>query len=227
MNKLIALLRNKPLYQAAGEGAAGAAPAPAEPPVVEGAAPPASLLGEGASAPEGGAAPNPPPVAEAVAPLTLADIAIPEGYTVPEEAMTSFLGLMNDPELSPAVRATKLVELQASVVQSIGESLAKEIETTWTETRNQWKKEAEALPELGGDKLPLTLSTIKKGLDSLKVDKSFYEALNLTGAGDHPAVIRVLHALTKNLVEGGPVSGQPTRAPLSQAERMFGNSTKE
>jgi len=151
-------------------------------------------------------------------PLIIDNITLPEGVTIADEAMTEFLDVMNDTELSVADRAQKLVDLQ------LGQSaLAEEAQQeAWTGVQNEWREAAVALPEIGGDKLPSTLADIKSGLDKLGADKETYAALDLTGAGNHPAIIKILHAATAHLTEGRPTpDGRPAGGNLTQAERMF------
>jgi hypothetical protein len=132
-------------------------------------------------------------------------------------ALDKAIEVMNDSALSPKERLQKLVDLQANLVQRANEAS----EAAWTGMQNQWRQEAEALPDIGGAKLPETLATIKKGLDLSGADKAFYEAMVLTGAGNNPHVIRVLHALTKNLSESKPVLGEPPKGKLPLEARLY------
>lgn len=226
MNKLIARLLKQPLWNAAGGGAAGGTPSGA-PPQADPAPAPSLLGGEPNTPPVGEGNPPATPPAEPAAPLTVQDITLPEGVSIPDETMTEFLGLMNDAQLSPNERANKLINLQQNFITSSLEAVGKQLETNWKDTQDQWRSQSQALPEIGGAKLPETLATIKKGLDAVGASKETYAALDLTGAGNHPEVIRVLHALTKNLAEGRPVSGGPTKGPLTHADKMFGGMKQE
>ena len=203
------------------EGNSAAADGGASPPTSEGAAEGAttqspSLLSGAADEGTGGAAES-----AAEAPLTAADITLPEGVTVDEASMASALEVMNAADLSPKERLEKLISLQHEVMTRAAKESEDASLKLWNDTQDQWRKEAQALPELGGAALPKTLATIKKGLEAVGADKSVFEALDVTGAGNHPAIIRVLHALTAKLAEGGPQSGTPTRSSLSQAERLY------
>lgn len=200
----------------------GTEPAPAE----------GSLLGDGATPPapagnEGGGSQAAP---EGSAPLTLESVKLPEGFedvvleTVGEgadakqvTALSKALDIMNDAAMSPADRLQKLVDLQQSVVSLTANAAAE----AWTGMQTQWRQEVQALPEIGGAKLPETLATIKKGLDQSGADKAFYDAMTLTGAGNNPAVVKVLYALTKNLSEGKPVLGEPPKGKLPIEARLY------
>ena len=191
---------------------AGDSPAPAgdQPaPAPEGA--PASLIsGETAA----------PPVTPEE-PLTIDSIKAPEGVELNAEQLTSFLELMNTPDLTRAELAQKLVDYQVTTQQAAGEAANAAAISMWDDTQSQWQKEVTALPEIGGNALPATLATIKKGLMQAGATKATFEALDLTGAGNHPEMVRILHSLTKGLGEAPPVQGSPPSGTLSQAERLF------
>lgn len=167
-----------------------------------------------------------------MAPLTRNDLTLPEGFadvvldTVGEgeaavqiTALDRALEVMNDTALSPRDRVQKLVELQSMLASRA----AKEAETAWTTMQNEWRQQAAALPEIGGAAMPQTVATIQKGLKVAGATPAFFEAMALTGAGNHPEVLRVLHALTKNLSEGAPVSGTPPKGKLSPEQRLYPN----
>lgn len=165
-----------------------------------------------------------PPVAEE--PITAESIVAPEGITLDEEQLTPFLEIMNSPDLSRAELAQKLVDYQVSSQTAAGEAAEEAATSMWNDTQKEWQTAATALPEIGGAALPETLATIKKGLTAAGADKATFEALNLTGAGNHPALIKVLHSLTKGYAETPPVTGAPPEGKLSQADRMYAGRTE-
>lgn len=234
MNKLSGVRWPEPLWNVASEGAGGTA-SPSEPPVepadaVAAETPgvkPTLLGGDGAPPSEGGDQAAEEKPAEVVAPLTAQDLTLPEGLEVPEETLTEFLSVMNDSELDPKGRAEKLLGLQQSFMTTVLEDVGKHLETSWNETIEGWEKQVQALPEIGGKALPQTLATIKKGLETVGATKETFQAFDLTGAGSNPEIVRVLFALTKHLAEGSPVSGSPTKGPLTLEQKMFGNMKQE
>lgn len=208
-----------PLWDAATEGTPAATP-PATTSLIDGESP--APAGEGEGTPPAAGENTSPAGGEALAPLTVADITVPEGFEIPDETMTGFLDIMNNAEMAPADRAAALIALQTQAMTASQEAAATANETLWNETQTAWRTEAQALPEIGGAKLPETLATIKKGLEAVGADQATFDAFNLTGAGNHPHIIKVLHALTKPLMEGGHVSGTPAQSQLSQADKLFG-----
>jgi hypothetical protein len=142
---------------------------------------------------------------------------------IPEATLASALDVMNDAALSPKERLQKLVDIQAAALQD----MVAEQTSAWNTLQEQWRQQSQALPEIGGQRLTESLAQIKKGLDSAGANPAFYDALTVTGAGNHPEVIRVLHALTKPFVEKSPVSGSPPKGSLSAAERLYPSMAKE
>lgn len=166
---------------------------------------------------------------EAFTPLAATDIELPEGVEVSEADMNSFLGIMNNRELTPAQQGQQLVALQLEMAQNAQDAATQAGQTLWEETQNNWRAEAQALPEIGGDQLDRTLADIKKGLQVAGADDATFEALNVTGAGNHPAIIKLLHKLTEPLVEKTPVHGDATGGSpkLSHAQILFGGQSQE
>jgi len=160
---------------------------------------------------------------ETVEPLTADSFTIPEGVEVSEELLGGFTELMNDDKMSRAELAQGIIDLQIESTQTAMESAQEAAQTLWTDTQTEWQDAIRADPEMGGENWDKTAATIKKGMESVGATKETFAALDLTGAGNHPEIVRVLHALTKKLVEGGPVRGNQTQAPRSQADRMFGS----
>jgi hypothetical protein len=144
---------------------------------------------------------------------------------LPDEHAETFLSAMNDNELSPADRAQKLVDLQSTLMQSAATSFEEASTQLWMDTQTEWKGQIEALPEIGGKALPATLATIKQGLLNVGATDATFQALDITGAGNHPEMVRVLHALTKGIVEGNNVSGDPPTTKLSAADTLYGASS--
>lgn len=158
------------------------------------------------------------------APLTVEDLALGDDVEVNEEAMTSFLEVMNNEEFTPAERARELINLQATTMETAIATAQEAVQQQWDEQQDEWQNAVRAMPEIGGDNLDESLATIKQGLRQAGATDETFAALDATGAGNHPEIIRVLHALTKGLKEGGPVTGEPPRANLSQADKMFGTN---
>lgn len=222
------LLAHKLVWNAPNEGTPNplTAPAPTTDTQIEAAG---SLLdGDGNDSLSGGTGND---TLAADGPVTIDQLSLPEGFEAlvletrkkedgTEEAVLATdeaLRIINDPAMSKKDRAQALFELNTKILTNMVE----EQTATWRAMNDDWISKSKELPEIGGAKLPETLAGIKKGLDTLGATPEFYEALRITGAGNHPEVIRVLYAATKHLKEGAPVSGEPPKGKLTLASALY------
>lgn len=156
--------------------------------------------------------------------LTADSIKLPEGFTAHEPTLGAFIETMNDTTLSREALAQKLVDIQVGMMQEASEAGAK----AWNDLQDTWKQEAEKLPDFGGPKLQPTLNSISRLISEFGGDAAaqtgLREAMDLTGAGNHPQVIAFLGRIANKLVkEGSPVTGSPQagREAQSVAQRLF------
>lgn len=238
------LFNKVPVWQGAGEGTAGQAPAesitdaPAQPSLLSGAAtddagapsgaaPNASQTDQNApqAKPAQGADPAAkadgaaaePPVAFDIAALTL-----PEGITLDESTGKAFTELLNDAALTPQERGQKLFDLYTSNTTSLQTAAQEAQVAAWTDLNTTWRTEVDALPEFKG-KVEVELAAIKQVLvgPEFKAPKEFFSALDLTGAGNHPAVLQMLHKLVAPYREGKPVVGDAAVQAGSRLSAMY------
>ena len=154
---------------------------------------------------------------------------VPEGYELDaglvEEASPIFkeLGLNQE-------QSQKLVDFYSKHALKTSEA---NNEAFWN-LRKEWRDgmiKDEALGKLvdktgkHGPESPLVM-TINRALDGLQNPKlvaDFKDAMELTGAGDNPAFVRVLHALASKVTEGttyatgGPTKGNASRPTAGAA----------
>jgi hypothetical protein len=169
-----------------------------------------------------------PPKAEA--PTEYAEFKVPEGFELASEVSKEAGGLFKEMGLNQE-QAQKLVDFYVTKNQESAEQPFKAYENL----RKEWVDQVKADPEIGsrdGMKAEVR-QTISRGLDAIgnpALVKEFKDAMDLTGAGDHPAFIKAFHALAKMVTEGEPVrgngpspAGQLPRAgrPVSPAKALF------
>ncbi len=156
---------------------------------------------------------------EAAVALAWADLGLSEDITVPEDQQAEFLALLNDPLTDKKAWAGKAL----AVHQKLLEGSAKQLEDHWNQTQATWRDEVSAMPEFAGAKMQPALAEIAKLVDRYG-GKELRQAMNLTGAGNHPQVVRFLHRIAKDINERAPVSGAaPGEARASRETRMYGN----
>jgi hypothetical protein len=163
------------------------------------------------------------------APETYSPWTAPEGYELDaglvEEASPIFreLGLTQE-------QSQKLVDFYSKHSLAAADASLK----AFTDMRAEWRqsmKTDDTLSKLAdssgnfGPRSPL-VDTVNRALDGLQNPKlvaDFKDAMNLTGAGDNPAFVRVLHALASQVTEGtsyaagGPPKGNSARPSAGAA----------
>lgn len=214
----------------------GITPAPAPAPAADPAATPApddtTLLGaepEGkpdgdkpADGVEGDKPADEKPAEEAKpegAPEKYEDFKLPEGVTVDAAAVESFTPIAKELNLSQE-QAQKLVDYFAKVRGDEVQASVKAV----ADLRTGWVGTAKADQEIGGAKFTENLSVAKTALDKFGTPQ-LRDALNQTGLGDHPEVIRFFHRVGRALAEDKVVTGSPGSQAKTLAERMYPNQT--
>lgn len=142
--------------------------------------------------------------ATAADPFDAEKLTLPEGFEKTEQ-YTEFTNIAKELGLSQP-NAQKLIDLHAAVNKAAVENLS----AGWQKQNDEWVAEVKADPEIGGAKLDEVRQTISKLLDNPELtDPKFRAALDFTGAGNNPAVIRTLSRWAKALSEGSAVAGGP------------------
>jgi hypothetical protein len=117
-------------------------------------------------------------------------------------------------------QAQQLIDFQSKLVlnyqRAYEQSEAKQL--------SDWKSAVVNDKEMGGPNLTATLANCGKAIDKFGGGKELREALEFTGAGNHPAVIKFLSAVGKHISEDTLHVGTKTMDPeLSLAKRLFPN----
>lgn len=172
-----------------------------------------------------------PPPAKTDAPSvpeTYAAFRAPDNYTLDPAAVEAALPIFKELGLTQD-QAQKLVDAQ--IAREI--ALAKAPDAAVTAMRNEWRGKTNSDAEL--------LATVDKnsgktGMDAVKINIArtlavlpvdlqveFKDAMNLTGAGDHPAFVRAFNKLASFVTEGSHVTGA---GPSALGQKPPGAPTK-
>jgi hypothetical protein len=168
-----------------------------------------------------GKAPDKP--AEAPAPFDGAKLTLPEGMKADDPNVKAFTDLMSDDKVSPQERGQKLMDLYKTGVEQVRQANVE----AWNTMNTNWIKEVKADPDIGGAKFEPTKASIAKAIDQLgpELSVAFRQGLDVTGAGNHPAIWKGLAKMASILTEGGHVSGNPPSAASPDlASTFFPNS---
>lgn len=131
------------------------------------------------------------------------EFAAPEGVTLDPATIEAATPIFKELGLDQAA-AQKLVDFQSKLMADATKTNLDAAE----KMRTEWRAQVTADKDIGG-KLPEVKATVATAIDSLGAEaaKSFREALDLTGAGDHPAIIKGLFKWAQDRNEGTHVSG--------------------
>lgn len=140
---------------------------------------------------------------------------LPENFEVDESALTEFKSYATEAKLTQE-QGQKLLDL--FVTQQT--KAASAAETSFKSTNEAWRKEIMSDPLLGGDRHEAAFQTIAKALDQYG-GKEAREAFDLTGAGNNPAIIRMIHKMATALSEGTFVQGNVPTRPKSGADILY------
>jgi hypothetical protein len=137
------------------------------------------------------------------------DFTLPKDVKLDEAVLAEFKTVAKQAGLTQEA-AQSLMNLHAKVVQATETAAA----TEFANTNKTWMDTVKADPEIGGAKFDAMRVTVGKGLDAIFPNdpggaRAFREALDFTGAGNNPAVVRGIFRLAKAIVEAGHVSGAP------------------
>lgn len=134
---------------------------------------------------------------------------VPEGVELDEALVGEFTPVAKELGLSQE-GAQKLVDLYSK--QRTAD--VQKLHDAWAKTHEEWTADVKSDKEFGGAALEANLAIAKKAINSEFGGKDLVEALNVTGAGNHPAIVRFFYKLGKAMANdkfeiGGSSSNQP------------------
>lgn len=194
--------------------AAAAEPKPAEPPAVV----PTPAEAKPAEAPAEAAAAEPP---APVAPEPVEyKYDLPETIQMDDATRGSFHTALDAFRADPAAGAQGLIDLHNQTMQQYADHLAAEQQRVWNETRKGWQTEVMGDEQLGGAGFETTMGAIARMRDLLVPESrraAFDNFLTVTGAGDHPEFLRILHNAAR-IYDEAPMPPPGARPPPSNGQ---------
>ncbi len=190
----------------AGNGAAAGAEAAAG----DGLTPPESLLGdkpgEEKKPEEGGEKKEGEGKGEEAKPIEYTDFKVPDGVTLDPAQMDAYKAIAGKHNL-PQETAQELVDMHVAEIKKAQEAPYR----AWNELQTKWRDEVKNDPVIGGANLEKNLASTKAGLQSLLGNDApkFFEALNITGAGNNPDIVRGLMKAAAPHAPATPIAGSP------------------
>lgn len=147
----------------------------------------------------------------------------PEGIEIDQDALAKATPLLRKLNASQE-DAQGLVDVVSDLIKGQVETAREEGVNYWDQQRKTWRDEITADKEYGGDKLKENLHYADKFLDAFGDKESVKEALELTGVGDHPALIKLFIKAGKHFGEGKAVTtGNKAGGETSAADDFYGD----
>ncbi len=165
------------------------------------------------------------------APEEYADFTVPEGMKLEGLDLTDFKSFAKEQDLTQE-QAQKVLDFAGPKIKAMIEQPYR----SWNETQVKWQEEVKADPEIGGTKFGQSIKEagnvfvpgeanpfVKSEADA----KALREALNTTGAGNNPAIVKLFVKMGRVLAEPGHLTGKPAvqnkqEAILSSMYPMMG-----
>lgn len=185
---------------------------------------PAADTAVGASTDSGGADTVPSEGADSVAgddstpaPVDYSTMAVPEGLQVNDAMMTEYKDVLKEANIPPEVGA-KVLTLLPKVLEA--QQAAQQEAFRFTQER--WLGELHALPEFStAAAREQSLTVIGRVLDEYGT-QALRDQFNLTGLGNHPDLVKLLHSVGQALGEGAPA--RPGTPKANSGPKTLGQS---
>ena len=161
--------------------------------------------------------PQPPIVEDAPVRPAYGEFKLPEGVTVDADSLKPATELFAETGLSQD-QAQKFIDLAMARETAAAHKSVQ----AFVDLQNQWVSEIKADPDIGGDRLKNSLASANRAIDRLNVP-GLREALNFTGAGNHPAIVKAFVRLGQMIAEDRFRPGHLARpeVPRSPAEVIY------
>jgi hypothetical protein len=151
-----------------------------------------------------------------------------DGKSLDQSAIDAAIPVFKELNLTQA-QADKLMGVWNGRVEELSKENVKFVEAM----RADWRSQVEKDPDMAGrlDQIKSDIGQFKASLDP-KLRADFEEAMNLTGAGDHPAFVKTFWKMSQSFIEGKHVTGRgpspngqeaPNQPRKSLAEMMYPN----
>lgn len=167
-------------------------------------------------------APEAPP--EPIDPASY-EIKLPEGVTREDPLVAAFLDTAAGNRLDGAAVQAVFDKMLPLVTE-----IRAEPQRAWQTLNAEWQTQVRADPEIGGAKLPATVERVSNVIERFGTP-GLKEALRLTGAANHPEILRFVNRLAEAYTEATPVqtgnSGHVSPPPGRALAAMYPSAAQQ
>ena len=148
---------------------------------------------------------------------------LPDGASVDGEQLEHATALFKEAGL-PQEQAQKFIDLALSREQAAATRGVQ----AFVDLQTKWVSEIKADPEIGGTRFEASMASASRAIDRLGVP-GLKEALNLTGAGNNPAIVKAFVRLGQMVSEDRFMPGRNAApaASRSPAETIYDGNPKQ
>ena len=152
------------------------------------------------------------------------DLTLPEGLEVTDaEQFKAFQKLLSE-KTGSKENAQEMLNYIAAEKTKLETAAAENQRKVWADTNKEWQEKVKTDPVVGGAKLNENLGRISSVIDQFGKDiPTLRQTLTMTGAGNHPDVVRFLHNVSQALKEGSVITAQKSAnvKPASRTSRLY------
>ncbi|ENC6709927.1 hypothetical protein ABKY54_004537 [Vibrio harveyi] len=157
------------------------------------------------------------------------EISIPEGMELDEEALEKFEPLFREMDMTNE-QASKFAaaaqEHFGPMIQNAQQEIIDSMESQWIEQNKAWQKALYSDKEFGGKDAKENFNIAKSVIDRFGGEKqeiaNIRKALSITGAGNHPEVMRLFYRVGKAMQED--TLGRGSDSGGKEEKNFFPNS---
>lgn len=150
------------------------------------------------------------------------DLKLPEDSQLSDDELAKISDTAKELKLTNE-QAQKLVDMQADAESAFQEKA----ETKWKQLTESWVEEVKTDKDLGGDNFEQTMKLADTAMTQFATPE-FKEALNESGYGNHPELVRVFARIGKVMAEDNPIGGQANQGgERSTADVLYPNMKKQ
>lgn len=137
----------------------------------------------------------------------------PEGVVMDEATDKRFRTVLDEFRADPKAGGQKLLDLYAEKTAEMHDNLLRDQHKAFIETRDGWKKQIMADPEIGGSGHQTAITAAARMRDMFASDhpttskeyaqdmKDLNDFMRITGAGDHPVFVKIFHRIAQRYDE--------------------------
>ena len=149
---------------------------------------------------------------------------LPEGIQAEPAQIEAFTSLIGPFKL-PQDTAQSLMDLHAGELKKFADGMVQNQQDVWERTKADWRGQ---IDKQYGNRRDTVVNNAKWAIEQLEPNterrQAVWDAMKVTGAGDHPAIVGILSAAAQRMRErSAPPPPVPNRGvPTNPADRRYG-----